>query len=90
MTTRLIFVTFILSVSNATLHPSSHNFPIEISEALFKAGRIFTVRPVSESSGKFGRMPVCVALIVLLSGKMMGLSLDFVMFWRHVESCVRK
>ena len=73
-------------MSKATLQPSSHNFPIEISEALFNAGRIFAVRPVSESCGKCEIIPVCVALIVVLSGNMMGRPVDLFMLVRHVAS----
>ena len=89
ITSLLFFVTFILFVSKATLQPSSHNFPIDIREALSNAGSIFAVRPVIESSGNFGRRPVCVALIVLLSGNIMGLPVDCFVSERHVASCVR-
>ena len=77
-------------MSKVTLQPSSHNFPIEISEALFNAGSIFAVCPAMESSGNCERMPVCVASMVFLSGNIMGLPVDFFIFERHVASCVRK
>ena len=76
-------------MSKATLQPSSHNFPIEIREALFNAGSIFAVRPVIESSGNCERIPVCVALMVFLSGNIMGLPVDFLILERRVASCVR-
>ena len=89
ITSLLFFVTFIVFSSNATLQPSSHNFPIYIKEALSNAGSIFAVRPVIESSGNCGRIPVCVALMVLFSGNMMGLPVDCFLLERHVASCVR-
>ena len=41
----------------STLQPSSHNLPMDLSDELSRAGKIFAVLPVTLIDGGSGRRP---------------------------------
>ena len=69
---------------------SSHNFPIEIRDALVNLGRIFAVLPCCDRDECSGSSPVCDAIMVLLLGNMMGLLVVGWILCKHVQSCSLK
>ena len=69
--TSLFFLTTILCSVSVTLHPSSHNWPIESNDALANPLKIWTSLAFDDNFLN-GNVPASVARIVLPPGKATG------------------
>ena len=72
------------------LQSSSHNFPSDINDALFKSLITCACFAFSESAGESGNVPCFVAVMALLSGSRTVGPLTVVVFDRTFSSSVRQ